>query len=318
MTPKPPLGQRLFDGGKPNPEFALFGTVNWMRALAVLAKVDAITARVDAIARQESWKRETRQDLQDLAFEKLFLAQSYVASIRAMGTVKNPHDVARVAIVAWYYCTYFSSQAMLAITGQPVPEEHSKVARVWLNQFVSGPSSPLVPYPFYIRVSSLVKTTADAECEKLRKGTGQDLNSAPTSDARAHDAHVSYLKGTSGYYREKEEEKVRESREFKEQGFTDFRKKAAQQLRDRALEKRGVGFLDMAFRYRGKANYRDAIFLCYGSYGADLNRFIGDASTVAAAYHAMAEAWVSARVPKADWEHLVEDLRTRSRLTPAI
>lgn len=71
----------------------------------------------------------------------------------------------------------------------------------------------------------------------------------------------------------------------------------------------------MAFRYRGKANYRDTIFLCYGSYGVDMGRFISDACAVADTYYQMAQTWVSMRVPKEDWSHFIDDLRKNSKLT---
>ena len=314
---KAPLGQRLFEGGNPNPEYALLSTVHWMRSLAILTQQKAFTAAATAIGSNSNQRRETRQDHQDRAFEKLFLARSYLAALRSMTTVSNPHDVARVAIVSWYYCVYSSSQAMLAIAGQPVPEEHTKTARVWLNQLVAGPSSPLIPYPFDQHVSTLVKAAADEECARLNRGTGQNVNRLPATPDQAHDAHVSYLKGSSGFYREKIEEKVRGSREFLNAGYKDFRTNGAREIRDRALSNRSVGFLDMAFRYRGKANYRDAIFLCYGSHGPDMNRFLDDAFSVAGAYHRLSELWVSARTPDADWKHLVEDLQSNSKLTAA-
>jgi len=314
---KAPLGQRLFEIGSPNPEYALLGSVNWMRALAIASDRNAATSWVVNTAHSASWKRETRQDLQDAAFEKVFLAQNYLAAIASLAKVPNPHDVARIAIVAWYYCIYFSSQAMLAISGQTVPEEHQKTARVWLNQLVTGPAKALVPYPFDLHLTTLVKTNVDEWCNQAGRGTNHSLNIAPATVDQAHDAHLSYLKGTAGFYREQVEDGVRESRDFKNAGYKDFRTKAARELRDEALQKRGVGFLDMAFRYRGKANYRDAIFLCYGSYGVDMNRFIADTYAVADAYHQMAQTWVSMRIPKDDWSHLLDDLGKNSRLTAA-
>jgi hypothetical protein len=311
---KAPLGQRLFEGGNPNPAFALMGSLNWMRSLALLTQATDLSAKVDEIARKASWKRERDPNVQDVAFEKLFLAQSYRAAVQAMTAVENPNDVARAAIVSWYYCTYFASQAMLAVAGQSVPEEHARTARVWLNQFVSGPSRPLVPYPFDLCVSTLVKKAADTECVQLRRETGQNVNTRPATVDEAHDAHVSYLKGSAGFYREKEEGKIRSSREFSDGGYSDFRKKDAREHRDRILAKRSVGFLDMAIRYRGKANYRDAIFLCYGN-AAPMADFVNDAASVANAYYRMAERWVSHRLPLDDWTHFLEDLQSNSKLT---
>lgn len=317
--PKAELGQRLFEDGNPNPEFALLGTVNWMRALAILTQDANFNRAVATIVRGGNWKREDRQSLQDLAFEKLFLAQSYLAALRSLTSVENPYDIARMAIVSWYYCIYFSSQAMLAITGHHVPDEHQKTARVWLNQLVIGPSKPLIAYPFNLNVTSLVKATADKECEQQRRDTGQDVNTTPLTLDQAHDAHVSYLKGSSGFYREKEEDRVRASRAFRDAQYNDFRKKGAREMRDSALCKRGVGFLDMAFRYRGKANYRDAIFLSYGKHSTQtqMSRFVKDTHVVASTYYAMSRAWVSCRVLIDDWNHFLDDLRVNSRLTAA-
>jgi hypothetical protein len=45
----------------------------------------------------------------------------------------------------------------------------------------------------------------------------------------------------------------------------DFRTKSARSLRDKAISTREFNFMHCAFRYRGKANYRDAIYVAYGS-----------------------------------------------------
>ena len=309
------LGSRLFRIGQPNPAFALSSTVNWMRALAILTQDGRFDTDLTSILAAAGRGRETRQDVQDLAFEKLFLARSYVAALRAIAGAPNPHDVARMAIVAWYYSVYFSSQGMLAITAQPVPDEHRKTARVWLRQLVTGRSTSLIPYPFDVTVTSLVKATADQQCEDLGRRTGHSVNVVPATIDQAHDAHVSYLSGCAAFYREKEEDRVRTSADFQDAGYKDFRRKSAQDLRDARLAKKQIGFLDMAFRYRGKANYRDALFLCYGAQGADMNRFLADAFAVAQRFHSMCEKWVSRHVPPADWERLVADLRENSKLT---
>jgi hypothetical protein len=198
-------------------------SVNWMRALAMLTSTTDFSSSVATIEQTPNAKRVIAQETQDNAFEKLFLAESYLAALRALSAASNPHDVARVAIVAWYYCIYFSSQAMLAITAQPVPEQHAKTARIWLNQLVSGPAKPLVPYPFDLNSPTLVKSEADKLCDHLKRGTDHQLRHVPHTADEAHDAHVAYLKGSCAWYRETEEDKVRSSREFASGGYKDFR-----------------------------------------------------------------------------------------------
>jgi hypothetical protein len=286
-----------------------------MRALAILVEDGQFDTR--AAAALPTARSETRPGVQDATFEKLFLADSYVASLRALSVVANPHDVARVSIVAWYYSVYFASQAMLSIAGQDVPEEHRKTARIWLTQLVRGPAVSWVPYPFDLSVSSLVKKTADEECARLRRGSGHQLRDLPRTLDEAHDAHVAYLSGCVAYYRSQEEDKVRRSREYRDAGFADFRKKPARELRDRALDRCSLGFMEMAFRYRGKANYRDAIFLCYGDVAANMKEFLSDLLTVALAYNRMTRRWIAARVSDDVWIAFEADLKAHSKLTAA-
>lgn len=284
-----------------------------MRALAILVEDVNFDQRIAASL--PSARPTPRPDVHDATLEKLFLADSYVAALRALAGVQNPHDVVRVSIVAWYYSIYFASQAMLSIAGHDVPEEHRKSARIWLAQFVRGPAASLVPYPFDLSVSSLVKREADEECARLRHDSGHKLHHVPTTLTEAHDAHVAYLSGCVSYYREKEEEKLRRSKEYRDAGFANFRTKSARHMRDIALARCPIGFVEMAFRYRGKANYRDAIYLCYGDVGANMKRFLFDLQAVAFAYNRMARMWIAARIPKEVWSDFEADLRTNSKLT---
>jgi hypothetical protein len=75
-----------------------------------------------------------------------------------------------------------------------------------------------------------------------------------------------YLSGTLKWERWNVEERVKETQDFKALGIADFRTNAAKQLRDTAYARRGgIAFLHQASRYRGKANYRHAIYLAYGT-----------------------------------------------------
>lgn len=309
---KPWLNERLFAENPDKPMFAFVSTLNWMRALSMLAQSESFESEATALLENAHCKRESSPHRQDTAFAKLFLAQSYLAALRSLKSTNNPYDIVRLAIVAWYYCTYFSSHAMLAIAGNNVPEQHAKTASLWLNRLVSAPSKPLVPYPLCLHVTSMVKKTVDRECEHLKRGCAQDLKTRPTTLDQANDAYVTYLKGTADFYRTKEEKKVRESKPFKEGGFRDFRKREARRIRDETLGKRPVGFLDMAFRYRGKANYRDAIFLSYGQRSPRMPEFLDDLNVVASAYYDFAQRWVERRTPSADWAHFLDDLGRRS------
>jgi hypothetical protein len=104
--------------------------------------------------------------------------------------------------------------------------------------------------------------------------------------------------------------KVRE--EFKDLKVSDFRTKAARGLRDAAYARNGIAFLHQASRYRGKANYRDAIFLAYGSSVPTLlTHFVDDMLVVLKAFTAMAGAFCSIRVGRGPWAEFVDDLERK-------
>jgi len=112
------------------------------------------------------------------------------------------------------------------------------------------------------------------------------------------------------------EEKVKKSAEFKKLDVDNFRKKAAKELRDRYLTNSHVNFLVQAFRYRGKANYRDSIFLSYGYDNNDkVKQFTQDLLDVTKAFIRMTTYYVSKRIGPETWEQFINDLEEHSRLS---
>jgi hypothetical protein len=74
--------------------------------------------------------------------------------------------------------------------------------------------------------------------------------------------------------------------------------------------------LHQASRYRGKANYRDAIYLAYGAFVPTLlSGFVGDMLVVLKAFAAMAGAYCSLRVGKAVWTDFVDDLDRKEAIS---
>ena len=70
-----------------------------------------------------------------------------------------------------------------------------------------------------------------------------------------------------------------------------------------------MGFLHQAARYRGKANYREALFLAYGhSTETLLKGFVADQATVLRAFLAMAGAFASRKLGKTLWAEFVDDV----------
>jgi hypothetical protein len=103
-----------------------------------------------------------------------------------------------------------------------------------------------------------VETETKKQIAALRRGSAFDLKSPALTAEEAFDACCSYLSGTAAWYRWKTTEDVRESKQFKALGVSDFRRKGARELRDARLSGRTVSFMHQAVRYRAKVNYREA------------------------------------------------------------
>jgi hypothetical protein len=71
-----------------------------------------------------------------------------------------------------------------------------------------------------------------------------------------------------------------------------------------------------ASRYRGKANYRDAIYLAYGtSVPSLLMTFVDDLVVVLTGFAAMAGAFCSMRMGRAAWTDFVDDLDRKKAIS---
>jgi len=98
----------------------------------------------------------------------------------------------------------------------------------------------------------------------LSAGNDHSLNTQPTDLDMARGALYSFLKGSAEYEQWPLEEFGKDSRDYKQGGFNNFSTKAAKALRDARLRPAHVNYLVQAFRYRGKANNREVIYLSNG------------------------------------------------------
>ena len=113
--------------------------------------------------------------------------------------------------------------------------------------------------------------------------------------------------------RELAEDRIRRTTEFKALGTSSFRSAAAREVRDRELCTGVVNFCVQAFRYRGKANYRDSIYLSYGpSREAEIRELLCDLAVVGCSFNRMAMNYVSQRVESCSWNSFVTDIDNNS------
>jgi hypothetical protein len=297
-----------------DPHFAFQGTVNWMRALAEIINAGA-TSEHNLKSLYSSVPRRSVNRLADTrVFENMFMAHHNLASLNSLNSdIKSPYDTCRSAVIAWYYTTYFSASAMVAASSGSTQETHAATAKVWQSDIAE---KKLIPYPFDLYLTSLVTSKADEEVATYRGHNSYNLNDFAINEKMAHGAIVSYLKGTHEYKKWESEERIRSTREFRDLKVDNFRKKVARELRDRSLAKGQVNYLIQAFRFRGKANYRDTIFLSYGpDRENEIIQFSKDLLAVADGFLRAASYYASKRVERGTWNEFVEDIEKNTRLS---
>lgn len=310
--------------GAPDPQFALPSTLNWMKALALMVQGKRLNfeSANNLYTQKNIGKGVNLTDaMQNTAMEQLFFSLHQLAALEAFKTVSRKADISRTAIIAWYYGIYFAAGAMLAAKDGSNPDDHSSTAKAWDKHFAQP---CLVLPPFNLRVSSLVEKTYTSEIDTLKNGLNFSVNNLPTTMNDAYGACCSYLSGTAKWYKQRNEAEIRESKDFKALGVDDFRKKVARELRDARLEKKSLCFIHQAFRYRGKANYREALFLgydCnfagYGVMNAEnlLSDFPDNLSICLSGFLAMAGAFVSRRFGKELWNAFYDDIENHRSFT---
>lgn len=290
----------------PDPRFALPSTVNWMHALALLVVDQSIDFGSASLFYSAVSKRAFTQQEENTIFEQLLFSLHQLSALESLRTSACKADVARVGIVAWYYGIYAAASAMVAAQDGSFQDDHTGTANAWDRQFAA---TGQVMMPFAPRVSTLVEANYKAEIDVLKAGQSFELTSKPGNSTEALGACIAYLSGSAAWWKWKTEVGVMSSREFKALSVTNFRTKAARELRDSRLAGKAVSFLHQAIRYRGKANYREALFLGYGDYVETLlSDYLDDLATVLQGFVVMSGAFANKRLGRSIWNEFVDDL----------
>ena len=291
---------------QPTLTFAFRGTVNWMRGLAIVCDNNISDEKIQEFYKDVKKRKEnSKADL--VVFENIMMAIHNLHSLKVINeAIENPYSVSRTQIVSWYYTIYYASSAMIGALSGGVQEQHSKTAKTWQNDIVQN---NLVMSPFDLSIDTLVGKDVKSLVSYMRGSNKIDLNTYPTNIDESMGCIYSYLKGTADYKKWQVEEELKKSKEFKILNVDNFRSNVAIEIRDKKLEKGMVNFLVQAFRYRGKAHYRDSVFLSYGNDNTEiLSQFNKDLELVATSYLKMASCYCAKRVESDDWESFISDL----------
>lgn len=310
------LYQRLLEED-PNisPGYSLRGTANWLRALSLLCSSQGFSnSELVAFYESKVRRKTVNRQADTLVFEQMMMGFHQLSALYQITEQQsNPYDSVRLSIVAWYYGLYYAGGAMVAAKDGTHHENHSGTARAWKSHIADIGHAVL---PFSLKVSSLVKETYRQEISELRSDLQHNPHVPAQNREQALEVCLSHLKGASEWYREKEETSILECKEFKKLGATNFRKKEARLFRDGRLQRKSVGFLHQAYRYRGKAHYRDAIYLSYGEDQTQLiSKLNNDLYLTLSSFIRMASHYCSRRVEKGAWAQFVTDVEENSLLS---
>jgi len=299
---------------QPDPRFAFLGTVNWMRALAILVDADSFKNAGLAAGYESVQRRSPNEAADTVALDNLLMAHHNHVSLKQMVKhVSNPYDIVRSAVVAWYYSVYFSSGAMVAASSGASTETHAASIKRWHAEILT---KELAIAPFDFHLDSLTGSETDERMKHYKSLSRHKLVDSPNNSTDAVGAVVAYLSGTLSFEQWKAEERARETKEFRALNVNNFRTNAAREIRDRFYANGRVNFLTQAFRYRGKANYRDSIFLTYGDDNCEKVKLLcDDLVVVSRAYQRMAASYVSRRIEKGLWSTFLTDIKNNKRIT---
>ena len=293
--------------GKPDPKYALPATINWMVALRIIVE-DSIIDMNSAESFYINVNPRTMKNIEENSiYEQLLLSIHQLSALSQMKKIKiNNSDFARIGIVAWYYGISNAASAMIAAQSGVFREDHAGTANHWDKDIVF---QKLAMKPFDLRVSSLVKEKYEDEIKFLKNGSDHSIQIKPTNKDEAMGALIQYLSGSADYFKKDQEEKIKENSKFKELKVNDFIIKISKKFRDEWLDRKSISFLHQSIRYRGKANYREALYLAYGkNKQQEWNDFNEDLFFVLQGFIVMAGAFCKKKIGEKKWNEFVNDV----------
>lgn len=254
------------------PAFALQSTLNWARALTYEIRAAHGATSADWVASFRATLAPTvRPPATPMALSESI--EPLIASITSALSLGSVEQLGRTspwirpgAVVTWYYALYGAVRSMLASVGQPSGDDHRTTMRTF-----QGNLAGRMPHPFNMRARWLRNEAYEVTLPSNPGAASFDLiRGFEDNSACAQGMLLQYLTGTASHYAE------RTKGQLAQRFPNGFRTAAARAARDARIEKE-LGLMHCAFRFRGKANYRDALYLSYGQRNpAAGERFIED------------------------------------------
>jgi hypothetical protein len=197
---------------------------------------------------------------------------------------------------------------------------HSQVANMWAQNF-GKPKRSIAPFS-YAFTSMIPKKQKELLSNYL---SGNSFNSndvlalSRLTPEQAKGSYFSFLNGTAEQSVIKKLSKKDLDKILAKHNAKTFNNKEAAKERDASLGNGFVGFPHVAYRFRRKAHYRDALYLGYENKDeAKMNQFLEDLELISYTYIRMASYHLKARFGEDDWLSFLEDLEENNNLSTPI
>ncbi len=298
------------------PRLALLSTINWAKALAFEIEQEHGATPQEQYQSCLQFHRSTTQGngttLGNAAvFEPLFSSLNNTLTLVTLSHESSKLDarpwIIPGLIVCWYYAVYTSIRAILAANNIGAPDTHTGVIKTLNNSFRNRLPHPLNMQAKWLRNEEFSKELPSCLNQQLK---GRQLISNFDGTRKcAQEMLIGYLSGTI----DREAGIIKERLKSKHK-LDSFRTKAAKQVRDDAFKQLEANFMSCAFRYRGKANYRDAIYISYGARElVERNELVGSLTNSARFAFLNALAFITYRVGPETTKKFILDVTTNLR-----
>lgn len=268
-----------------NPVFALPSMLNWPRALAqeiirqhgadTLSQATSCTSKFAGSVRLLGSPPSNGR-----LFSPLFHSMTFTNSLQSLnesGAV-SPW-VYSSAVITWYYAVYHAFRSVIIAWNGSCPNQHEGTIRAF-----DGVRDKL-PHPLNMRATRSRGENYDAELPDFPGVPHHDLERTfDTTPSTTRGMLLQYINGTAKWKTDLVKEKIM----AEDTTITNFRSNRAKELRDHRLPQT-INFMNCAYRYRTKMNYRDGMLFAYG--GTD-SRF--DGSFIPALTDSARFAWICA------------------------
>ncbi|HYE09740.1 MAG TPA: hypothetical protein VEF53_06135 [Patescibacteria group bacterium] len=293
------------------PMFALQSSINWIKALSYEIKVEhgnTISDQMDACRTVFSTNSRARQGGIPLGpiFSPLFHSLIFSMSLVSMYEkgASNPWMFSS-AVVTWYYAIFNSFKSILASNSDRQTETHGALIKAFHEDGIRTK----LPHPFNMVAIHIKGEDYATTLPNFPRATSSNIVSRfDDTRATAQGMLIAYMNGTAN----REVELIKER--LKSEGkVINFRSKEAKAIRDKLLPIK-VNIMNCAFRYRGKANYRDSIFVSYGRDNTLLNpSFIENLANVAKFSFVTGLAYAERRVGRTNTRAFINDINAHLR-----